>query len=280
LVLRSSGLVAVIAVVTIATGCGDSAPPRASEPPPPLDPSSFSLWLSASQVTDREPVELVAALVNHDGTNATFGVAASIDRWDGRAWLPHRQLVMCLDHWFCTAEPRKIGEIDGVPSIGLSATLGSAGPPERFTTKGLTRGWYRLSQAANETLVARAIFELATDAAPIAPLEPMDEPMISVAPVVVPTKPTSVRLTPLVKGAHALTELERAVAGLAETSAVQRWNGHTWQPVATLPLRPVDQQPLGRQVELPALEEGAYRLVRSGPNGDHTGRFWVDESAE
>ncbi|HUP76795.1 MAG TPA: hypothetical protein VM282_27415 [Acidimicrobiales bacterium] len=37
--------------------------------------------------------------------------------------------------------------------------------------------------------------------------------------------------------------------------------------------------PLERTAEIPPLAEGDYRLVRVGPDGAHTGRFWVTDAA-
>ncbi|MEO8697337.1 MAG: hypothetical protein ABI658_27790, partial [Acidimicrobiales bacterium] len=258
-----------------------TAPPPVQEAggPPPLDPAPISLWLSASRVTDKEPTELVAVLVNHDGSEATFGVAARIDRWDGQSWVPHRLLAMCLDHWFCTATPQALGPMV-VNSIGLSARVDTPGPTERFSTKGLDQGWYRISQTANEGLVAATILQVVAGADPVAPLVSVDMPAISIAPVLV--KPTGTivgMLRPLVPGINSIAEVERALAGLAETAALERWDGRDWKPIATIALKPAASDPLSRSAELPALAEGDYRLVRAGPNGAHIGRFWVTAAA-
>lgn len=80
-------------------------------------------------------------------------------------------------------------------------------------------------------------------------------------------------------GALSLSDVERAVAGLAETAAVERWDGRNWQPSAEVTLQPLDVNPLERTAEIPPLAEGDYRLVRVGPDGAHTGRFWVTDAA-
>ncbi|HUP76794.1 MAG TPA: hypothetical protein VM282_27410 [Acidimicrobiales bacterium] len=143
----------------------------------------------------------MAALVNHNGPDATFGVAASIDRWDGEEWVPHRRLVMCLDHWFCTAEPQGLDEEFAVPLIGLGARVGAAGPAERFTTKGLARGWYRISQTAHEGFVAAALLQVVDGVGQIAPLVPLGEPAISIAPALVAPAGATVHLSPWCRGA-------------------------------------------------------------------------------
>ena len=174
------GVVAVVSL-SFATGCSDSsqkdAAPASVEfaPPPKLPPSSFSMWLSATRVPDREPVELLTALVNRDGGNASFSVMTSIERWDGRSWVLHRRLVMCLDQWFCTAEPGLSGEGgQTIPAIALVPRLGVPKMTGRISTQGLTSGWYRITNvggdSADESKMARAVFEVAADAVPIAPL--------------------------------------------------------------------------------------------------------------
>ena len=240
----------------------------------------MSLWLSAREVPPG-PIELVAALVNHTGVEATFGVAATVDRWEDGSWVAHRQLVMCMDHWHCTAEMKAPGEGLAVEAIGLSATLDRVGPVERFTTDGLGVGWYRISQEANEGIVASGVIEVAEDAAPPAPLAPVDDPSISVSPpVVAPSSAATVDLSPLIpapSGSQSIGDVEDAVDGLAETAAVQRWDGADWEPVTDVELLPTGSQgsALHRSADLPVLREGEYRLVRSGPHGDHVGRFWA-----
>ena len=79
------GAAALLALL-LATGCGaatavttqDGSAPRPSFPP---ETSPVSLWLSASEVPPG--AEVVAILRNPTGAEAVFGVAATVDRWDG-----------------------------------------------------------------------------------------------------------------------------------------------------------------------------------------------------
>jgi hypothetical protein len=274
-------------------GCGDGpsdvgvaqdaggTPPASVESPPPqtTDASPVSLWLSAEQVPPGG-TEVVAVLINRGGAVATFGVAATVERWDGGAWEPHRQLVMCLDHWHCTATMADLDTELAVPGIGLSATVERPGPVERFSTGGVDVGWYRISQTANEGIVAAGVIEVVGGAAPPAPLVPVDEPSISLSPAVVPPAGGPVTLFPLVpapSGVQSAADVELAVAGLSEDAAIERWDGGAWVPAGELALHPSEPSQAGveRSATLPALTDGEYRLVRSGPAGDHTGRFWV-----
>ena len=279
-----AGVVAIAVFVAVAafawrafTTAGEGTTP--ADAPPELPASPFSLWLSAERVTPG-PVELVALLVNHDGSDATFGVLATVDRWDGREWVSYGELVMCMDHWHCTARVQSPGEIDAVPALGLSAESGRPGPVERFTTDGLDVGWYRISQEANEGTVAAAVFEIAEGAAVPAPLVSIDAPAISVTPALVPPDGAEIDLYPLIPaptGAQSREDVLEAIRGLSEVAEIERWNGSTWEPAGEIQLREADDN-LARSAELPPLPEGEYRLVRRGPEGPHIGLFWVDET--
>jgi hypothetical protein len=269
-------IVVVVALITAAVACSDSLQSRRVEPPPPIEPGPYSLWLNANRVSDREPADLVAVLVNHDGTREVFGIVATIDRWDGRSWRPHREMLMCLGHWHCIAESKRRGAIDSAPSVGLTATRESVGVAEWFTTKGLERGWYRISHTSNNGVLASAVFELAPDGASVAPIGPIDKPIISITPIVVAPHGSSVALTTLIPSySSSHVDFELAAAGLTETARIQRWDGREWQPVGDVPLRA--GRTWDRRADLPPLPEGAYRLARDGPNGEHTGLFWVDD---
>jgi len=251
---------------------GDAA---VSEPPPEPD-APISLWLSASRVPPG-PVELVAVLVNHTGVDATFGVLALVERWDGQAWIPHRNVSMCLDFWFCTASLAPLDQPLAINDIGLGATVESPGSIERFTTDGLDVGWYRLSQEANEHIVATAVFEVANGAPSPAPLPPVDRPTISVQPALVSLGRGTVNLHSLVPGTSTVGAYEDAMLGLSESATIERWEESSWVPVSIIELSPppADTSPTDRTAELPSLPSGGYRIVRTGPGGDHVGAFWV-----
>jgi hypothetical protein len=280
-----TGAVAIAVFVAVAvfgwrafTTAGDET---ASLDAPPARPTSpFSLWLSAERVPPG-PVELVAVLVNHDGTDAIFGVFATLDRWDGNEWVPYGELVMCMDHWHCTARVQPPGEIESVPALGLSAETGRPGPVERFTTEGLDVGWYRISQEANEGIVAVAVLEIAESAPTPAPLVSVDAPAISVTPVLVSSRDVAeMYLYPLIPaptGAQSREDVLEAIHGLSEVARIERWNGSTWEAAGEIQFNDAEDD-LARSAELPPLPEGEYRLVREGPEGPHLGHFWVDET--
>src|SRR5438309_4403596 len=97
------GLLASLFVITalLAGGSAGRAPGRLAVPRPafPAERGPVWLWLSATEVPPG--AELVASLQNPSGVDTLFGVAATIDRWDGSAWQPHRSVAVCLDFWSC-----------------------------------------------------------------------------------------------------------------------------------------------------------------------------------
>jgi hypothetical protein len=276
------GLTVSVAVGAFAWGAwrtfGDE--PTGSDGPPPPPTSPVTLWLSADRVP-LGPVALVGVLVDHEGVAATFGVFAEVEHWDGSEWRSYGHLVMCMDHWHCTARIESEGSGVAVPGIGLGPRKGAPGPIERFTTEGLDVGWYRISQTANEGVVARGIFEVA-DGAPLpASLVNVDAPAISISPALVSPGGDEVNLYPLIpapSGSQSRDDILRAIDGLSETARIERWDGTAWDVVATVDLFRVPGDSLPRSATVPSLEPGGYRLVRDGPEGPHVGHFWVEET--
>ncbi|QGG95075.1 hypothetical protein [Actinomarinicola tropica] len=248
----------------------------------PLD-DAVELWLSAPEVPPGDH-EVVAALRAHDELDATFGVLAEVERWDGTRWTVFGEVAMCLDHWHCTAEVRRPGAVEGIEDIGLSASPGAAGPVERFSVTGLEPGWYRISHAAFEGVEASGILRITAGAPPPVPLWPTDAVAVSTQPPFVPTGGATVLLSALVPpddgGNLSAEDIEAAVAGMDEEVSLERWEGEGWVPVAQLPLVAVPEGLGARAVEVPPLDPGAYRLVREGPGGPHVGNLWVVDPVE
>ena len=230
----------------VAAGCtathGATAEPTAavvavSSPPEKelANDSGVRLWLSAKRV--RPGAELVGALVS-TGPTATFGVAASIDRWDGARWARHRQLHMCLLGWGCSGKPEPLETDMTVLAIGLNVTLSKPGAMVYFSLGDLGPGWYRVSQKANEGIVAVGVVEVADDAPLTPPSAPSQSPGIAVDPPLLPRRGQTVELHPLVLAARSLDELNAALVGLFETASLQRWNGSAWEPEMQVQLSP------------------------------------------
>jgi hypothetical protein len=268
----------------VAPDAGDEPAPEPDPDAPPAEPDApVSLWLSATRVPEGA-VDLVAVLVDHAGAPVSYGVEAAIERWSGAAWEPYGRIATCLDHWYCSAPVARPGDPFGVQDIGMGAEPGGTGGAERFSTAGLPLGWYRLSHTVDSGAVATGVFEVAAGAPAPPPLVPMDAPSISVRPVLVPPTGTAAQITPLVPpvgGGSSRSAVEEAIAGLAEEAQIERWDGNGWTPVTDVALGPSEWDPtLARSLTIPPLPDGAYRLVRSGPAGEHTGRFWVVDRGE
>jgi len=284
---------AVAALLTglLLTGCGSASRVTAggaegeARPAFPAETSPVTLWLSALEVPPG--AEVVAILRNLTGVPATFGVAATIDRWDGANWVPHRFVGLCLDFWFCTGKPGPLDGDHAEPAIGLSATAERPGPAERFTTAGLDPGWYRISQRANEPVIATAILHVADGAPSPAPLPPTDQPAISLNPALVGPhggRITALPILPTSGKNQTIDDVVAATANLAETASLDRWDGTDWRMQTTVELHAGTEGAgphLDRSADLPALPAGAYRFVRHATDGrpDHTGRFWVVDDA-
>ncbi|MBK5222478.1 MAG: carboxypeptidase regulatory-like domain-containing protein [Acidimicrobiia bacterium] len=261
-------------VATDPDGIATEGPPADEINPPGRD---VSLWLSADRVPPGD-VEMAGVLVAHTDTPRTYGLRTQVDRWDGDQWVPHRQLVMCLDHWHCTAEMQPLGASVDVDDIGLAATRDGRGALERFTIRGLDEGWYRISHTNGAE--ASGVFEIAEGAPEPAPLWPTDRPALSISPALVPATGATVAISPLIPasgGSQSAEDIERAVDGLADTATIERWEVDEWVPIDELDLElDPDGIPTGRAAVMPSLEPGAYRLVRTGPGEPHVGNFWMD----
>lgn len=275
---------AVAAVATTAVGllggAGGGTPP-ADVPPTPEPAGAVSLWLSATRVAPGDH-DLVAVLVSEDGTEATFGVPASLERWDGSSWREVRRTNMCLDHWHCTARwyPPDATEVQGAEDIGLGVAAGSPGPVERFTVDGLEPGWYRVVQEAYGGVVARGVFEVAADAPEATPLWPVDSVAVSVQPPLVPADGGDVGLVPLVPPVDGTLDegmLTGAMAGLSDRALVQRWGPEGWTEVGEVATSAPDavSVPGELRTTLTALEPGAYRVLLRGDGKELMGSFWV-----
>jgi len=252
----------------------------ADRPAFPPESGPVSLWLSADEVPPG--AEVVAVLRNPTGVEVTFGVAAHVDRWDGAAWVAHRNLPMCLDFWHCTGKPQAIDADFVVPSIGLSP-VGGIGSVERFTTAGLDLGWYRIRQRANEDIVATGILHVTDDAPAPAPLTPTDEPAVSLGPVILSPEGGRITAFPIIPASGASQSSDDVVvatAHLQDPAVIERWDGSRWEKETVVDLHRGEQRggpDLDRYADLPALPAGAYRFVRTAEDGypAHTGRFWV-----
>lgn len=259
-------------------------PSTVDAPPPPLEPSPVRLWLSATRVPPGDH-DLVAILVNERDDDTVFGVGAAVDRWDGERWVPHRLLALCLDHWSCTAEMHPLDRPPLILDIGLGARPDHPGETQRFTVAGLDAGWYRIRQTANSGTVAAAILQIANEAPVPPPLWPLDRPSISISPSLLPPRGGQPVLLPLLgrrSGATSAGDYEAATAGLAERAFVQRWSAGRWatvgEPVTLTVPQSAGPGRIERAATIPPLPEGDYRLVRDGPDGEHTGRFWIADT--
>lgn len=279
MVLGGAGLgaaVLVAAVAATAIALVNRPEPIPVAPPPSEDGTvDVSLWLSADQVPPGD-VELAAVLVAHTGLDETFGILAQVERWDGDSWEPYGQYAMCLAEYECTAEILGLDVDVDLPDIRMTPAPGAPGPVQRFSTAGLDEGWYRISEVGRRDVAARGVVQVVEGAPTPAPLTPLGEPGISIEPALVPSSGGAVGLIPLIPGDGDQLDDAAAVEGLDETAAIELWDGEGWTSASETWIHPgMGDFPANGTLVVPSLEPGAYRVVRSGPDGDHTGRFWV-----
>lgn len=259
------GAVALVlaAVLLIRPG---AAPSPVTAPPTPEAPGPVALQVVPEVLAPGGVV--TAVLVAVEPNEATFGIAAEVDRWDGQEWDRVGETALCLVEWQCVATVTD--RLDAVEDIGLGATPGTLGPATSLSTEGLADGWYRLVQrAAGEEPAATGVFEVRTGA-PAAPPQPAsDEVRLSVDPVLVPLDGglASVRthVPPGDDGTLTSEDIAAVDGDLEPTALVQRWDGTGWRDVVDLPVgeRAADVGvEWGSPVGLPALEAGSYRLLR------------------
>lgn len=231
------------------------------------------------RVAGTPDTELVAVLVNQGDGADIFGVLAEVERWEDGRWRSHRQLLMCMDHWHCTAEP--VERVTVIPAIGLGATADQPGPIERFRTSGFEDGWYRISHTSNEGSVAAGLLEIVSGTPRPAPLAPTEVPSLSVAPPLLGGTQATLWLFPLVPstdGRLTRADLAAAVSGLSDVMALQRWTGTDWLTAGSVDLRTDSFDDLTRWVTVPPLADGEYRLIHGDGDRQLIGRFWVDSA--
>jgi hypothetical protein len=252
--------------------------------PPPPDTGPVSLWLSERRIPEAG-ADVVAVLRNAGAEPVTFGVAASIDHWDGSGWTEVRSFATCLDFWFCTAD------VDGgsdVLDIGLGADAGRVSEPQWLHVAGLAPGWYRMRQAGNGGEVATGAFEVVRGERVTVPLNEPHADRLSVSPALIPPDGAEISTTVLAWGDGTTgtggtpTEVRALEAALGVDVLIQRWQGLQWVDTATLvEVVPAttgdgDVLPPPRRYAVPPLPEGAYRAVRTTGDGTEVaGPFWV-----
>jgi hypothetical protein len=267
--------------VTSCAQPGDAESPKPDQDePPPLPQGPAHLWLSATEVPPGDS-ELLAAVVS--AVDATFGVGASIDRWNGTEWVPHANIELCRDHWHCTGVPQIPHERTfRVRGIGVPVGPLAPGSAGRFSVEGLEEGWYRIRQESDD-LVAAGVLHV-TDDAPTPPsLRPADSIGLSIEPMLWGEGGGDAILGALDPSRSSSDDpVLPVMAPLAgsEAALLERWDGSTWASVGHVDLHPPDER--GAQsgavatTRIPPLTEGAYRIVREVDGAQAVAHFFID----
>lgn len=213
------------------------------------------------------------AVVNPTDTGLSYGVLGSFEQWNGDSWVSAGSWTGSLDQWgrFGGVSHNTSGV---VPAIGLGAGAHGVGTVEYTNLPALSPGWYRFGVGK-----AYGIVRVVAGASTPVLTNPAT---LTVVPELIPPTGSVLGLDgfPPNNGVQTLEQVSEFNEQLAPTVSLQRLEGTTWVPVATLtaakPPPPYIEHPAGVAVTIPALPPGAYRLVRQSPTaGDLFRQFWV-----
>jgi len=263
--VRTWGALTAVVALVGAAGIANALVNRDPSPPvaPPTVAADGDFWVSAAQVRPGDDLVVIPL--------TSTGPVGELFRWDDGVWDAYRLIRFCPDHWGCSGSLEPYAE-----NWGGADLLVLPGETLRFSTEGLDAGWYRVGDGGQ--------FQITADAAQPAPLSPVDAPALSVYPALLPVSGGEVQVFPLApsdeNGMLTHEDLAAITAGMPESAAIERWDGSAWASAGEVELRGVEGDDLVRYAELPSLDPGAYRLVRSGPASRVTGNFWVREEPE
>jgi hypothetical protein len=247
-------------------------------------PGEPSIWLSAITIPS-EGANLASAVINPTDADVRFGVSGIFDRWTGTAWTSSGIWTTSLDFWggFGSISPPQTNV--AIRAIGLTAPPHRAGPIEYFAVPPLSPGWYRVGHdKVHDGAPVYGVFRIATDAQPPVPIDNPSGALLMARPSFVEPAGGEVGIVgfPALTGTQTSEGVHRFNQGLSSTCALQRWDGSEWVAVTTLVVRPATP-PLDNEdqvaVAIPALESGAYRIVRhSDDAGDLARVIWVRDA--
>ena len=158
---RWSGAGAVLGVVLVAGGLSanglahrDSLPsgPAAQDDagplvpaPPAVNPKTPHLVLSPSTVP-RSGAALTVTSVNPTARALSYGLPATLDRWNGTSWTPYRKAVIGMANASGASSLFPLDATLTTPAIGISAPAHGSGAVLQVRLPPLPAGFYRLSQ--------------------------------------------------------------------------------------------------------------------------------------
>ncbi|MDQ3974449.1 MAG: hypothetical protein M3276_08990, partial [Actinomycetota bacterium] len=263
-------------------GDNEAVDESAASPPPVQGP--LRMFLSHERFPTKGGV-LAFAVVNHDGAEFAYGVGGSFDRWDGGEWQPHRRFVSSLTGWSRAGSVYDPGDPIGIPDIGLVAAAGQTGSLEWLQLPRLEPGWYRLTHNSSDSdRVAAGIIEVSAQPGTLAPdlTGPGEQPILGVQPFLLPAGQHEIRVVATAPSINTADQAAAFDATLAPTVALQHWVDGGWETLTVLPVDTSPQPPVRNTKEvavtLPALDTGAYRLLRdSTAVAPLPGHLWVTD---
>jgi hypothetical protein len=239
--------------------------------PPAVDRTGRHLIVTPS-VLPPGGGELALIVVNPLDTHLTYGVAGSLDRWDGNGWRPFRRFAGNPDFWGGTGRLFEAAETVAVRGVGVSAPSRGCGGALWVMVGPLDEGFYRFELAdalgilqIGAGLTAPAIVRQAGSAASLALAA--EVPAATAVPV---------QVNPIVPTLDDIEARSRALGDLVGPVSIDRLDEGRWTRVLSVQVnsdRVVDRS---FRLELPAMPEGVYRISRlSSGLGVLHGVFWV-----
>ncbi|HRW36390.1 MAG TPA: hypothetical protein P5254_01735, partial [Aquihabitans sp.] len=232
--------------------------------------------------------DLAVAIVDPTDSGHIWGVAATVDRWDGTAWQPLDTARLCLDLWGCVGQ---IGGVDGVEQIGLDAS-----PVSLLTwlrTGQLDPGWYRLTQGDGDAAAAGQ-FEVRADADPLPPAPDREGAHLTVEPVLFASEvlrraepdpllpPPSTSIPSDLTGQREIVVRATGAPRAWQDGRVrlERWDGGSWIDASDLQVGGISpgiepDDPVALTLADP--QPGAYRVLVDADRVTIEGRFWVTD---
>jgi hypothetical protein len=228
--------------------------------------SGLHLWASQSRP---RAGEVVAVVVENSSDQAElFGVVGQLTELDASGSTPGLA-TFCLVEWRCVGSVTT-DQHAGVPLVGVDAPAHASSAPLLIQIDA-PPGRYRLVLTSNLGATAATDIDL--------------RPKIGVRPSALDDVATDgAQVRPAVRGIEAGevtvawfgTPAERGSLDPGAQVTVERWHDGLWISAATAVAGKTVDDGASTRLRLPALIEGAYRVVLDGPRGAHLkARFWV-----
>jgi hypothetical protein len=273
---------AIVAIVTVVVGpwrgggempdIEGQANPELVVAPPGVDSRRPHLIVSPASVPAAGG-DVALILANPGAEQVSFSVTGLLDRWDGSAWVNHRQVTAGLR---AEAPAGKLVSLDEdlvVPLIYIGVEPGTFSRPHWTHVEGIEPGWYRFTFGT-----AAGLLQVGPRGA--APTRPTTAFAFDSEGVVRAGAEGTLNLSVMPrKRLRGAFDEEELVGHYLGKPRVERLDGERWKPLAegaVVSTEDSDGIAGPFTVRLPALEAGVYRISRdTSIAGPIESLFWV-----